>query len=101
MLSFNYFCNLGTTNRSVFHNFGLLSCFCISGDTLGSIVYVPCEVIKQRMQVQGTKTSWTQATMKSNVHVKSGRQMYGYYTSMFQAARSILKEQGPKGLYTG
>jgi hypothetical protein len=25
--------------------------FLISGDTLGSMVYVPCEVLKQRMQV--------------------------------------------------
>ncbi|GMG98782.1 hypothetical protein Nepgr_000622 [Nepenthes gracilis] len=28
------------------------------GDALGSFVYVPCEVIKQRMQVQGTNASW-------------------------------------------
>jgi hypothetical protein len=27
------------------------SFFLFSGDTLGSIVYVPCEVLKQRMQV--------------------------------------------------
>ncbi|WCJ26490.1 Mitochondrial substrate carrier family protein [Euphorbia peplus] len=71
------------------------------GDTLGSFVYVPCEVIKQRMQVQGTKTSWTEATMKANIHAKSSRQMYGYYSGMFQAARSILKEQGLRGLYAG
>ncbi|XP_065858662.1 S-adenosylmethionine carrier 1, chloroplastic/mitochondrial [Euphorbia lathyris] len=71
------------------------------GDTLGSFVYVPCEVIKQRMQVQGTITSWTEATMKANVHVNSGKQMYGYYSGMFQAAKSILKEQGPRGLYAG
>uniref|UniRef100_A0A7N0VC24 Mitochondrial carrier protein n=1 Tax=Kalanchoe fedtschenkoi TaxID=63787 RepID=A0A7N0VC24_KALFE len=43
------------------------------GDTLGSFIYVPCEVIKQRMQVQG----------------------------MIQAGCSIWKEQGYKGLYAG
>lgn len=66
---------------------------CNSGDTLGSVVYVPCEVMKQRMQVQGTRTSWSS--------VKPGMQMYGYYTGMFQAGCSIWKEQGPKGLYAG
>ncbi|XP_059440768.1 uncharacterized protein LOC132173322 [Corylus avellana] len=63
------------------------------GDTLGSVVYVPCEVMKQRMQVQGTRASWGS--------VKPGMQMYGYYTGMFQAGCSIWKEQGPKGLYAG
>ncbi|KAJ9140543.1 hypothetical protein P3X46_031178 [Hevea brasiliensis] len=71
------------------------------GDTLGSFVYVPCEVMKQRMQVQGTRTSWTNAVVKDNICVKSGEQMYGYYTGMFQAGSSILKEQGPRGLYAG
>ncbi|KAM7278723.1 hypothetical protein ACFE04_005857 [Oxalis oulophora] len=60
------------------------------GDTLGSFVYVPCEVIKQRMQVQGTSASWN-----------TGNQMYGYYTGMFQAGNSIFREQGIKGLYAG
>ncbi|XP_071721970.1 uncharacterized protein [Rutidosis leptorrhynchoides] len=60
------------------------------GDTLGSFVYVPCEVIKQRMQVQGTSATW-----------KSGSQVYDYYTGMLQAGNSICREQGIKGLYAG
>ncbi|KAK8657733.1 hypothetical protein V6N13_035957 [Hibiscus sabdariffa] len=71
------------------------------GDTLGSFVYVPCEVIKQRMQVQGSGTSWNSAIMKDKMRMKSGAQMYGYYTGMFQAGCSIWKEQGLKGLYAG
>ncbi|KAK6920994.1 Mitochondrial substrate/solute carrier [Dillenia turbinata] len=71
------------------------------GDTLGSFVYVPCEVMKQRMQVQGTKTSWTSVLMKNNACTKSGAQMYGYYTGMFQAGSAIWKEQGLRGLYAG
>ncbi|XP_022738711.1 mitochondrial substrate carrier family protein E isoform X2 [Durio zibethinus] len=71
------------------------------GDTLGSFVYVPCEVMKQRMQIQGSRTSWNSAIMKDKMQMKSGAQMYGYYTGMFQAARSIWKEQGLKGLYAG
>ncbi|KDP31344.1 hypothetical protein JCGZ_11720 [Jatropha curcas] len=71
------------------------------GDTLGSFVYVPSEVMKQRMQVQGTRTSWTNSVVKDNISMKSGEQMYGYYTGMFQAGSSILKEQGPRGLYAG
>lgn len=74
---------------------------CISGDTLGSFVYVPCEVMKQRMQVQGTLTSWSSVMMKDNISMKPSNQMYGYYTGMFQAGCSILKEQGLKGLYAG
>ncbi|ONK76365.1 uncharacterized protein A4U43_C03F26930 [Asparagus officinalis] len=71
------------------------------GDTLGSIVYVPCEVIKQRMQVQGTKTSWSSMLMKESVAQKSGLQIYDYYTGMFQAGHSIWKQHGLKGLYAG
>ncbi|XP_044476519.1 S-adenosylmethionine carrier 1, chloroplastic/mitochondrial [Mangifera indica] len=70
------------------------------GDTLGSFVYVPCEVMKQRMQVQGSKTSWNSIVGK-DTPVKSGVAMYGYYTGMFQAGCSIWREQGLSGLYTG
>lgn len=47
---------------------------------LGSFVYGPCEVMKQRMQVQGRRTSWNSVNMKANVSMKSGIQMYDYYT---------------------
>ncbi|XP_031119267.1 mitochondrial substrate carrier family protein E [Ipomoea triloba] len=71
------------------------------GDTLGSFVYVPCEVIKQRMQVQGTRKYWTSVVSKEGSHMTQGMNTYGYYSGMFQAGCSIWKEQGPKGLYTG
>lgn len=74
---------------------------CISGDTLGSVVYVPCEVVKQRMQVQGTRNSWTQKIMKENSSRKPGERMYGYYSGMFQAGHSICKQHGIKGLFAG
>lgn len=75
--------------------------FLVSGDTLGSFVYVPCEVIKQRMQIQGTSSSWSSFISRNSVPVKPRGDMYGYYTGMFQAGCSIWKEQGPKGLYAG
>ncbi|XP_058113123.1 uncharacterized protein LOC131256085 isoform X2 [Magnolia sinica] len=71
------------------------------GDTLGSFVYVPCEVMKQRMQVQGTRKSWSSIVLKENVKKKSGAQMYCYYSGMFQAGHSIWKQHGLKGLYAG
>ncbi|XP_010259899.1 PREDICTED: uncharacterized mitochondrial carrier YMR166C isoform X2 [Nelumbo nucifera] len=71
------------------------------GDTLGSFIYVPCEVIKQRMQVQGTRNSWSSMVIKENACKKSGVQMYSYYSGMLQAGFSIWKEQGMKGLYAG
>ncbi|KAL0731766.1 hypothetical protein Bca4012_027860 [Brassica carinata] len=71
------------------------------GDTLGSFVYVPCEVIKQRMQIQGTSSSWGSFISRNSLPVKPRGDMYGYYTGMFQAGCSIWKEQGPKGLYAG
>ena len=74
---------------------------CISGDTLGSVVYVPCEVMEQRMQVQRTMASWSSVVMKDNVAMKPGIQMYGYYTGMFHAGCSIWNEQGLRGLYAG
>ncbi|KAE9453878.1 hypothetical protein C3L33_14221, partial [Rhododendron williamsianum] len=71
------------------------------GDTLGSVVYVPCEVMKQRMQIQGTRKYWSSVVMKQNAGMKPGMEMYGYYSGMFQAGSSIWKEQGLKGLYAG
>jgi hypothetical protein len=51
------------------HNFLLL----ISGDTLGSFLYVPCEVMKQEMQVQGSsKTLALNATLNRNIYESSG-----------------------------
>lgn len=73
----------------------------VPGDTLGSCVYVPCEVMKQRMQIQGTRKSWSSIILKENISQKSGQQMYGYYSGMFQAGHSILKQHGLKGLYAG
>lgn len=81
-------------------NFNILV-LCISGDTLGSFVYVPCEVIKQRMQIQGTRKYWSSIMLKNTNQLKPGFQMYGYYPGMFQAGCSIWKEQGLRGLYTG
>jgi len=79
-----------------------LPCFSLfSGDTLGSFVYVPCEVIKQRMQVQGTISSWSSVPVKNGIAIKPGTQMYGYYTGMIHAGCSIWKTQGLKGLYAG
>ncbi|KAI3454824.1 hypothetical protein Pfo_011487 [Paulownia fortunei] len=71
------------------------------GDTLGSFIYVPCEVIKQRMQVQGSKKYWTSVVVKEGSRAKHGMHLYGYYSGMFQAGCSIWKEQGLKGLYVG
>ena len=73
----------------------------ISGDTLGSFICVPCEVMKQRMQVQGSSASWSSVISKASSGKIPEVQMYDYYTGMFQASRSIWKEQGLKGLYTG
>ncbi|OWM74444.1 hypothetical protein CDL15_Pgr013348 [Punica granatum] len=63
--------------------------------------YVPCEVMKQRMQVQGTTASRSPLALKDNAPVKPGGQMYGYYTGMFHAGRSIWMEQGLRGLFAG
>lgn len=57
--------------------------------------------MKQRMQVQGTRKSWSSVIQKENISQKSGQQMYGYYSGMFQAGHSILKQHGLKGLYAG
>lgn len=71
------------------------------GDTLGSFVYVPCEVIKQRMQVQGTKTSWNAALLQADVPHKTEEGIYCYYKGMFHAGCSIWKQSGLRGLYAG
>jgi hypothetical protein len=71
------------------------------GDTLGSFIYVPCEVMKQRMQVQGTKKSWALTATKGNISQTPGAPMYNYYNGMFHAGCSIWRDHGLKGLYAG
>uniref|UniRef100_A0A0E0KAH3 Uncharacterized protein n=1 Tax=Oryza punctata TaxID=4537 RepID=A0A0E0KAH3_ORYPU len=71
------------------------------GDTLGSFIYVPCEVMKQRMQVQGTRKSWASTATKGNISQTPGAPMYQYYNGMFHAGCSIWRDHGLKGLYAG
>lgn len=68
-----------------------------TGDTLGSVVYVPCEVIKQRMQIQGSKKAWQSSMTQLN---KAPGGAY-YYTGVFSAAKHILRHEGVHGLYAG
>ncbi|BBM99553.1 solute carrier family 25 (mitochondrial S-adenosylmethionine transporter), member 26 [Marchantia polymorpha subsp. ruderalis] len=68
-----------------------------AGDTLGSVVYVPCEVIKQRMQIQGSKKAWQSSMTQLN---KAPGGAY-YYTGVFSAAKHILRHEGVHGLYAG
>jgi hypothetical protein len=45
----------------------------ISEDTLGSFLYVPCEVMEQEMEIQGSsKTLALNATLKGNISQSSG-----------------------------
>ncbi|KAG6553773.1 hypothetical protein Mapa_004688 [Marchantia paleacea] len=71
------------------------------GEGLGSVVYVPCEVIKQRMQLQGSCQSWSATMAKINKSSSSGLASYMYYTGVYQAGRSILQKEGFGGLYSG
>ncbi|KAL2651610.1 hypothetical protein R1flu_019738 [Riccia fluitans] len=68
-----------------------------TGDTIGSVVYVPCEVIKQRMQIQGTKKSWQSAMTQLN---RAPGGSY-YYSGVLSAAKHILRNEGVQGLYAG
>lgn len=74
---------------------GPVSHFCAGavGDTLGSVIYVPCEIIKQRMQIQGAPHNW-EAKMSGNSEAQ-------YYKSFSHAARCIVQQEGFKGLFTG
>lgn len=68
------------------------------GDTLGSVVYVPCEVLKQRMQIQGSSKGWHQRhALSSRVSTPSSQ----YYTGILHAGRVVLKYEGLRGLYAG
>ncbi|CAM6010232.1 unnamed protein product [Sphagnum balticum] len=68
-----------------------------TGDTLGSIVYVPCEVLKQRMQIQGSSKTWHRTYTSS---IKKATPAV-YYSGAFHAARVILRQEGLTGLYAG
>ncbi|KAH9557752.1 hypothetical protein CY35_07G101200 [Sphagnum magellanicum] len=68
-----------------------------TGDTLGSIVYVPCEVLKQRMQIQGSSKTWHRTYTSS---IKKATPAV-YYSGAFHAGRVILRQEGLTGLYAG
>ncbi|CAN8102266.1 unnamed protein product [Discula destructiva] len=58
------------------------------GDLAASIVYVPSEVLKTRLQLQGRY---------NNPHFSSGYN----YRSTFDAARTIVRSEGPSALFHG
>lgn len=73
-----------------------------SGDIVASVVYVPCEVMKQRMQVQGSKKTWYAATRQHTATSKALKTpTYQYYSGLFNVGISILKSEGLQGLYAG
>ena len=69
-----------------------------SGDTIGSVIYVPCEVIKQRMQIQGATKSWEARMAKTG---RSPVQEVEYYKKFSHAAISIVQQEGIRGLFSG
>eukprot|EP00252_Welwitschia_mirabilis_P023032 TRINITY_DN6404_c0_g1_i4.p1 TRINITY_DN6404_c0_g1~~TRINITY_DN6404_c0_g1_i4.p1 ORF type:complete len:227 (-),score=37.39 TRINITY_DN6404_c0_g1_i4:553-1233(-) len=71
------------------------------GDTVGSFIYVPCEVMKQRMQVQGSKKTWYLGANRQGKTNASIRPTMQYYSGLFHIGISILKSEGPQGLYAG
>jgi hypothetical protein len=69
-----------------------------AGDTIGSVIYVPCEVIKQRMQIQGVESNW----VAKNSQVGSSKVIEAqYYRRFSHAAISIIQQEGLRGLFTG
>lgn len=79
---------------------GPVSQFCAGalGDTVGSVIYVPCEVVKQRMQIQGSPHNWEGRMAKAG---SSGVPEAQYYRKFSHAAISIVEQEGFRGLYTG
>ena len=75
-----------------------LSFFLSSGDTVGSIIYVPCEVIKQRMQIQGVESNWVAKNSQAGASNVTEAQ---YYRRFSHAAVSIVEKEGLRGLFTG
>ncbi|GBG66672.1 hypothetical protein CBR_g66807 [Chara braunii] len=70
------------------------------GEAVGSVSYVPCEVIKQRMQLQGSRETWA-ATIRSSPLAAKTSPLGNYYSGMFHATRLIIKHEGIQGLYVG
>ncbi|ODQ63285.1 mitochondrial carrier, partial [Nadsonia fulvescens var. elongata DSM 6958] len=58
------------------------------GDLASSVVYVPSEVLKTRLQLQGRY---------NNTHFKSGYN----YKGLIDAVRTIVRNEGPKALFYG
>ncbi|GJX97068.1 mitochondrial substrate carrier family protein E, partial [Tanacetum coccineum] len=66
------------------------------GDTLGSVVYVPCEVIKQRMQVQEQGGYWTSVVAYGRCSFGKCCQFVGYYQNVSGWLFNMGKLIGPK-----
>jgi Mitochondrial carrier protein len=80
-----------TTN----HNANFLIHF-VSGmiaETIACIVYVPVDVIKERMQVQELQ--------QQNPSINSSTNYNSYYRNTYDAMRQILQTEGIRGIYRG
>lgn len=58
-------------------------------ETFACIIYVPVDVIKERLQVQ------------SNDAVKGGGNAKHYYRGSYDALTKIMKHEGLRGIYKG
>eukprot|EP00419_Tripos_fusus_P065483 CAMPEP_0172930338 /NCGR_PEP_ID=MMETSP1075-20121228/218940_1 /TAXON_ID=2916 /ORGANISM="Ceratium fusus, Strain PA161109" /LENGTH=205 /DNA_ID=CAMNT_0013791647 /DNA_START=42 /DNA_END=660 /DNA_ORIENTATION=+ len=88
------------------------ACAASAGEIMSSLVSVPTEVVKQRMQAGhfGSLREAACSIMTKEDHVKPGgvptelvkqRMQAGHFGSLREAAYSIMTKDGPMGFYTG
>lgn len=81
-----------TTTTTILPSSLIHLCSGILAETCSCVLWVPIDVIKERMQVQGTGTPRNNYLTSSNP---------GHYRNTYDAFRKIMKYEGIKGVYRG
>jgi hypothetical protein len=84
-------------NNADGENFVVHFCSGMTAETIACLIYVPVDVIKERMQVQHSLTSTTNV---SNVGSGTAAR-HTYYQNGFDALKQISKNEGISGIYRG